>query len=781
MMGSHDWRSRIWGVSKSSSQRDSRRRIDLPLSLKALLKRLPLVVAVLAFLPWGCGVPEDPGQLKVVADRIFIDGISSLTFYVDRIDIVWSETLDGPETIVTLTEEDLVVETVGAPALKPTEVVTAFVEPGYVKQVRLIITHAEAVLSTGEFVQPHLPSQPQTGEKVVAGDVVVEIKDGLTTAVTIRIDPEKTVTFPPGQDILVKPTIGILLGEVTSFPVNEFVPGELILWFNEGTPIEDINQAIADIGAIAVSADEEILMYHLHLPEGMTEAEGRDAFQATGLVDAYTLNWIGILHYVPSDDGYSPGASFYLNRIRATGPGTTALDIEQGSSDVTVAVLDMGMALEDVGPPFDPYDDFEWTSTGSKLWLNSGEDLDASGQKPGDGVLTAADFNGVDDDGNDIVDDLNGAHLFVIPGLVKQYNTNMFYSDLTWHGTAVASMIGAELDNDPSPFSGDVGVEMIGVSPGCTIMPIKCFYNEHFSIMNYFDALRYAKKKGAHITNSSLGAAIDLSLENLPGWLYLFGDVVNNWKRGWDRCDVGDMLHTVSAGNDGINLVDNADDTFVFPAEMKRPNIITVGGTMYNPGTGEEERYVDPVYASNFSKTAVHVGAPWGGTVALYEDGQVYGFGGTSAAAPQVAGVAALLMSQRPALKGDPVLTREIILTNVTKSPMLNNIFETGGTVNALKCVSGPLVDIQTLPVTPVAGSPVQFIGSSSTDPDGNNIISYEWSFGDGATESGVFANVDTTHTYSAPGTYEVKLKLTDDLAPEPATGIARVLVQVGP
>ena len=614
---------------------------------------------------------------------------------------------------------------------------------------------------------------------MLAGDVVVQIQDGLTTAVTLRVDPEKTVTFPPGQEMLVKPTIGILLGEVSSFPVNEFVPGDLILWFKEGTPIEDITQAIADIGAIVLAVDEEILMYYLHLPEGMTEAEGRDAFQATGLVDAYTLNWIGVADYVPSDDGYGPWASFFLNRIHATGPGTTSLDIEQGSSDVIVAVLDGGLALEDVGPPYDPYDDFEWTSTGSKLWLNPGEDLDAGGQKPGDGVLTAADFNDVDDDGNGIVDDLNGAHLAVPSLWSGGIPSNEFYTGLMYHGTAVASIIGAELDNDPSPSTGDIGVEMVGISPGCTIMPLKCFYNSRFVVIDYLFALRYAKKKGAHITNSSLGARIDTHLDTMEGWENLFGQVVDNWVRGWDRCGVGDMLHIVSAGNDGINLVANTHNTFVFPAEMARSNIITVGGTMYDFGTGQEEQYAGTDGSSNFSKTAVDLGAPWD-VVALWGSG-VVGFGGTSASAPQVAGVAALLMSQRPALKGDPGLTRDIILTNVTTSPLLDNVFKTGGALNALKCVSAPLVNIQTVPVTPVAGSPVQFTGSLSTDPDGNNIVSFEWSFGDSTTMSGVFADVDMTHTYTAPGTYEVRLKLTDDLAPEPATGIARVFLQVAP
>jgi PKD repeat protein len=48
--------------------------------------------------------------------------------------------------------------------------------------------------------------------------------------------------------------------------------------------------------------------------------------------------------------------------------------------------------------------------------------------------------------------------------------------------------------------------------------------------------------------------------------------------------------------------------------------------------------------------------------------------------------------------------------------------------------------------------------GSGSIDPDGT-IVSYDWTFGDGGTASGVTAN----HTYSLPGLYIVILKATDN------------------
>ena len=52
----------------------------------------------------------------------------------------------------------------------------------------------------------------------------------------------------------------------------------------------------------------------------------------------------------------------------------------------------------------------------------------------------------------------------------------------------------------------------------------------------------------------------------------------------------------------------------------------------------------------------------------------------------------------------------------------------------------------------------VSFDGSASSDPDGN-LVSYEWTFGDGGTASGV----RVTHTYDGAGMFEVELTVRDD------------------
>ncbi len=57
---------------------------------------------------------------------------------------------------------------------------------------------------------------------------------------------------------------------------------------------------------------------------------------------------------------------------------------------------------------------------------------------------------------------------------------------------------------------------------------------------------------------------------------------------------------------------------------------------------------------------------------------------------------------------------------------------------------------------------PLVFDASSSTDPDGT-IVAYNFDFGDG-TNSGWLSNKTITKTYLTPGTYEVSVKVKDDL-----------------
>ena len=58
---------------------------------------------------------------------------------------------------------------------------------------------------------------------------------------------------------------------------------------------------------------------------------------------------------------------------------------------------------------------------------------------------------------------------------------------------------------------------------------------------------------------------------------------------------------------------------------------------------------------------------------------------------------------------------------------------------------------------TVCAGNPTQFTSTSTTNPAGQTIQSYQWNFGDGQTGTGA----NPTHTYASAGTYQVTLTVS--------------------
>ena len=69
-----------------------------------------------------------------------------------------------------------------------------------------------------------------------------------------------------------------------------------------------------------------------------------------------------------------------------------------------------------------------------------------------------------------------------------------------------------------------------------------------------------------------------------------------------------------------------------------------------------------------------------------------------------------------------------------------------------------PVARIAVSPGSGPAPLTVTVSGSTSSDPDGT-ITSYAWTFGDGATASGVSAE----HTFASVGDFAVTLSVTDD------------------
>jgi subtilisin family serine protease len=136
-----------------------------------------------------------------------------------------------------------------------------------------------------------------------------------------------------------------------------------------------------------------------------------------------------------------------------------AWDIEKGSKDVVVAVVDTGV-------------DMSHKDLSDNIWTNPGE---IAG-------------NGIDDDKNGHIDDVRGWD-FV-------YNDNS-PDDTYGHGTHCAGIISAVTNN---------GEGIAGVSWHSKIMALRIFSSGSASSYALIDALKYAADNGADVVNMSLGS-----------------------------------------------------------------------------------------------------------------------------------------------------------------------------------------------------------------------------------------------------------------------------------
>lgn len=269
------------------------------------------------------------------------------------------------------------------------------------------------------------------------------------------------------------------------------------------------------------------------------------------------------------------------------------------------------------------------------------------------------------------------------------YHNNYITDDLLHsegyfsHGTAVASLIGAEANS----------VYIPGTNWHISIVPIQAFnynVNEWVSTSIVFaKALNYLNTHNIMLTNMS--------------WTVRYTDLtrklINNY-RG---------LLIVSAGNDGKNIDSSSSPYPSYPSNYNCPNLISVGNTTNN----------DLIYwasqddGSNYGAVSVDLFAPGTNLAALYAswennavDYDICYATGTSFSAPMVTGVAALIKAYNPDLS--PLDIKRLILDNVDTVSGLSGKCVTGGRLNAYKALYAAS-QVQTQ-------KPYRFVGNTNED-----------------------------------------------------------------
>lgn len=230
--------------------------------------------------------------------------------------------------------------------------------------------------------------------------------------------------------------------------------------------------------------------------------------------------------------------------------------------------------------------------------------------------------NGVDDDGNGLIDDINGYDFTADSG-------SLF--DTTGHGTHVSGIIAA--DNSQGSVK--------GVAPQSKILVYDFFGpNGEGSVFDAIKALKYAADAGAKVINASWGG---------PGCSLALKSAI-------DDLSNKNILFVAAAGNEGQNI----DTSPSYPAAFKALAQITVGAMT-------EERYTAGF--SNYGNL-VHLVAPGAGIISTVPGGgqaAIKSENGTSMATPFVSGAAALLMSAFPQAKASEI--KNAILQSVEAGP----------------------------------------------------------------------------------------------------------------
>ena len=329
----------------------------------------------------------------------------------------------------------------------------------------------------------------------------------------------------------------------------EYVPGEILVKFKEGTRQNKIGSMNSYMRAQEFKRIKRINVHCLKLPPDISVDDAVAYYKMDPNVEYAEPNYIYHFRGMPNDSDFSILWGLHNTGQQVNGVFGTmdadidapeAWDITTGSDDVIIAVIDSGVAY--LHPEIKP-----------NTWINTEEFTGSAG---------------IDDDNNGYVDDIYGWDF---------YSNDNNPTDYYFHGTHISGTIAA---------FGNNGSAITGVNWKAKIMALRVGSSYDFSIAGAADAIGYAVDNGASIINASWG-----------GFNYsdaLFAAIS-------DANDNG-VIFVVAAGNGGPDGIgDDNDQSPDYPSGFDLPNIISVAAT------DQDDNLTS---FSNFGLVSVDVGAP---------------------------------------------------------------------------------------------------------------------------------------------------------------------------
>jgi len=399
---------------------------------------------------------------------------------------------------------------------------------------------------------------------------------------------------------------------------------------------------------------------------------------------------------VPNDPSYS--SQWGLTMINAA----NAWSYFSSGSNISVAIVDD--AIERTHPDL-----------GASLWINTGDN----------------NTNGLDDDGNGYIDDING---FDVGSIDNNPNPPSTAYD---HGTHVAGIVGARSNNS-------IGVASIGFS--VKLMCVKSTISST-SITNGYDGIVYAAVNKADVINMSWGGTgSSVTAQNIIDYAYSQGCIL-----------------VAAAGNSDVN-------TPFYPAAYN--NVISVAATTSSDTKASFSNY----------GTWVDISAPGNNIYSTFVTASYGNKSGTSMASPMVAGLCGLMLSLNPSLTQADITNCLLSTADNINAMNPSYIGQLGsGRIDAqaaMQCVSAtlawaPIANFVANVTTVTAGGQVDFTDLSLYTP-----TSWTWSFPGGTPASFVGVNPPLI-TYNTPGTYNVVLTVSNVNGTDPETKTGYITVAV--